>query len=94
MKEMTGCHHQCNAHELGQTLGDGKGQGGLKCCSTWGHKELDMTEQLNNNNIKLNLKQTIVVYHKDEPQKNKYTFSLYNTTFWHTYHLLYYFTSA
>ena len=22
-------------------------QGGLACCSPWGHKELDMTEQLN-----------------------------------------------
>ena len=23
------------------------GQGGLACCGSWGHKELDMTEQLN-----------------------------------------------
>ena len=30
-----------------QTLGDGEGQGGLVCCSPWGHKELDMTDQLN-----------------------------------------------
>ena len=29
--------------ELGQTLGDGKGQGGLACCSPRGHKESDMT---------------------------------------------------
>ena len=36
-------HHQCNEHKLGQTLGDGEGQGGLVCCSPWGHKELDMT---------------------------------------------------
>ena len=28
---------------LGQTLGDGEGQGGLACCSPWGGKELDMT---------------------------------------------------
>ena len=28
-------------------LGDGDGQGGLTCCDSWGHKELDMTEQLN-----------------------------------------------
>ena len=28
--------------------GDGEGQGGLACCSPWGCKELDMTEQLNN----------------------------------------------
>ena len=28
-------------------LGLGDGQGGLVCCSSWGHKESDMTEQLN-----------------------------------------------
>ena len=28
-------HHRCNEHELGQTLGDGEGQGGLVCCSSW-----------------------------------------------------------
>ena len=46
--EMAGWHHQCNGHELGQTLGDGEGQGGLACCSPWGREELDMTWQLNN----------------------------------------------
>ena len=25
----------------------GDGQGGLACCHSWGHKELDTTEQLN-----------------------------------------------
>ena len=29
------------------TLWVDDGQGGLVCCSSWGHKELDMTEQLN-----------------------------------------------
>ena len=29
---------------LKQTLGDGKGQGSLACCSPWGHKEVDTTE--------------------------------------------------
>ena len=33
--EMAGWHHRCNGHELGQTLGDGEGQGGLVCCSPW-----------------------------------------------------------
>ena len=28
-------------------LGVGYGQGGLACCGSWGHKESDMTEQLN-----------------------------------------------
>ena len=35
--------------EFGQALGDGDGQRSLVCCSLWGHKELDMTERLNNN---------------------------------------------
>ena len=34
--EMARGHHRCNGHELGQTLGDGEGQGGLACCSSWG----------------------------------------------------------
>ena len=45
---MAGRHHQCNEHEVGPTLGDGEGQGGLVCCSLWGHKESDTIEQLNN----------------------------------------------
>ena len=45
--EMPRKHHQCNGHELGQTLRDGEGQGGLACCSPWGCKELDMTGQVN-----------------------------------------------
>ena len=49
--EMVGWHHQCNEHKLGQTLGDIEGQGGLVCYSLWGHKESDMTGQLNNNNF-------------------------------------------
>ena len=42
-------HHQLNGHEFEQTLGDSEGQGSLACCSPWGCKELDMTQQLNNN---------------------------------------------
>ena len=41
-----------NGHGFEQALGDGEGQGSLVCCSPWGHKELDMTETLNNNNNK------------------------------------------
>jgi len=29
---------------------DGEGQESLACCSPWGRKESDRTEQLNNNN--------------------------------------------
>ena len=47
---MVGWHHQLNGHEFEQALGDGEGQGSLVCYSPWGHKELDTTEQLNNNN--------------------------------------------
>ena len=42
--EMVAWHHQLNGHEFEQTLGD-RGQGSLVCCSPWGHKELDMSEQ-------------------------------------------------
>ena len=45
--EMVGWHHQLNGHEFGQAPGVGDGQGGLACCSPWGHKELDITERLN-----------------------------------------------
>ena len=47
--EMVGWHHQLNGHEFEQALGVGEGQGCLPCCNPQGHKELDMTEQLNNN---------------------------------------------
>ena len=45
--EMVGWHHQLDGHEFEQFPGVGDGQGGLACCSPWGHKELDTTEQLN-----------------------------------------------
>ena len=44
--EMVGWHHQLNGHEFEQVPGDGEGQ---VCCSPWGHKESDRTEQLNDN---------------------------------------------
>ena len=48
--EMIGWHHRLDGYEFEQVLGDGDGQGSLPCCSPWGHKESDPTEQLNNNN--------------------------------------------
>ena len=42
--EAVGWHHQLNAHEFEQTLGDGEGQGSLVCCSPWGHKESDTSD--------------------------------------------------
>ena len=50
--EMVGWHHKLHGHEFEQAQGDGEGQGSLACCSSWGRKESDMTEQLNNNNKK------------------------------------------
>ena len=44
---MVGWHHRLNGHEFEEALGDGHGQGGLACCSPWGHKESDRTEGLN-----------------------------------------------
>ena len=45
---MVGRHHHLNGHEFEQILGDSEGQGSLTCCSPWGHKESDTTQQLNN----------------------------------------------
>ena len=45
--EMVGWHHRLNGHEFEQAPWVSDGQGSLVCCSPWGHKESDMTEQLN-----------------------------------------------
>ena len=45
--EMVGWRHWLNGHGLGWAPRVGDGQGGLACCSSWGRKELDTTEQLN-----------------------------------------------
>ena len=49
--EMAGWHHQSNSHEFEQTPGDSGDQGSLVCCSPWNHKESDMTQRLNNNQV-------------------------------------------
>ena len=36
--EMVGWHHRLNGHEFEWTPGVGDGQGGLACCSPWGHR--------------------------------------------------------
>ena len=46
---MIGWHHRLHGHELGQSPGDGEGQGSLVRCTSWGQEELDRTWQLNNN---------------------------------------------
>ena len=37
-----------NGRDFEQIPGDGEGQGSLVCCSLWGCKESDTTEQMNN----------------------------------------------
>ena len=51
--EFEQAHHW---HEFEQTRGDSKGQGSLACCSPWCWNESDMTEKLNHNNKKCNIK--------------------------------------
>ena len=46
-EEMFGWHHRLDGYEFEQALGVDEGQGSLVWCSPWGHKELDMAEQLN-----------------------------------------------
>ena len=49
---MAGWHHRFDVHEFEQAPGVGDGQGSLVCCSLWGRKELDMTEQLNRTELR------------------------------------------
>jgi len=48
--ETVGPHHQTPGHESERVLGDSEGQESLACCSPWGRKKFDVTEQLENNN--------------------------------------------
>ena len=45
--EMVGWHHRLNGYAFEQALWNGEGQESLVCCCPWGCKELNMTEQLN-----------------------------------------------
>ena len=42
--EMVGWHHRLNGREFGWTPSVGDEQGGLACCSSWGHKMSDTSE--------------------------------------------------
>ena len=42
--EVVGWHHRLDGHGFEQAQGVGDGQGSLAGFSTWGRKELDMTE--------------------------------------------------
>ena len=47
--EKVGWHRWLNGHEFEQNPGVSEGQGNLACCRSWGRKEWDTTEWLNNN---------------------------------------------
>ena len=47
MRRLDGITNTMDMDLGGWTPGVGDGQGGLVCCSSWGHKESDMTEQVN-----------------------------------------------
>ena len=40
-------HHRLKGHEFEQTPGDSEGQESLVCCSSWGHKQSDTTDDNN-----------------------------------------------
>ena len=61
--EIVGQHHRLKGLEFEQALGDGEGQKRLVCCSPWGLKESDTTEQLNNN------KASIKPYYDDQQEE-------------------------
>ena len=44
---MVGWYHQLYGQEFEQALGVDDKEESLACCSLWGHKESDMTLQLN-----------------------------------------------
>ena len=46
-------HHWLDGHEFVQTPGDTERQGKLVCYSPWGQQELDRTEWLNNNKMRV-----------------------------------------
>ena len=62
--EMAGWHHWLNGHEFEWTLGVADEQGGLACCSSWGRKELNMTEWLNWTKLNWISKQILIILKK------------------------------
>ena len=48
-----------DGHGFENALGDGEEQGSLACCSPWGRKELDMTEQQHRLIIRINIYNTL-----------------------------------
>ena len=53
--QMVGWHHQLDGHEFEQAPSVGDEQGGLVCCSPWGHKVSDTAERLNSTGLNIRL---------------------------------------
>ena len=53
MRQLDGITNFIDTSLFEQASGVGDGQGGLVCCDSWGRKEYNTTEWLNNNNNKL-----------------------------------------
>ena len=71
--ETVGQQHRLNRHKFEQAPGDGEGQGSLVCCSSWGHKESDTTDGLNNKAARSKaLSQTCRISHVDHVHPNFY----------------------
>ena len=75
--EMVGWHHWLNGYEFQQTPGNSIAQGSLACCSSWGHKELDTTEELNNTTQKFWFKSRNLITLKSyqSTQRDQFIFS-------------------
>ena len=60
-----------SGHKFGQSLRDDEEPGSLVCCSPWGLKELDTTEQLKNSNCYylFNVDSTLWLFSLDERRK-------------------------
>ena len=63
---MAGWYHWLDGHEFEWAPWIGDGQGGLACCNSWGHKESDMTEQLNWTGLKIRNKNMLIIIYRDE----------------------------
>ena len=84
---MVGWHHQLDGHEFEQDLGAGDGQGSLACCSPWGHKESDTTEQLNYQHTPSNVYAMILKLIKTRHHHNSRGWHWPNTCLYRTVHL-------
>ena len=71
--EMVGWHHWLNGHEFGWITEVGDGQGGLACCSSWGHKKSDTTERLN---------WSVCLMYWSGPMLGTYIFAIVISSYW------------